>query len=546
MPKNKTFGRQSDSHQVPKFAGVALVECNSDEQNCFEALNTGSSASFSKNSRAAFSKILNHRNTDCNLEGLIEMKTKLHPTSLYTLIGESPARPELHNPLLEGAIQAVAKRSGAPEGIALQSILGAACVATQAHADVETLASSSPLSLNLVTIAESGERKSTCDRYATSTLRDRQRERVIKYEEKLCRYEQALKDGKEGRHVIDDEDDVQISMPTDPRFIFEDVTTESIFKHLEFGHPSIGIVSAEGAQFLAGYSMKSANKLKSGTSFSKLWDGDSIEKSTATGGSKSLYGKRVCAHLMIQPEAARSTIMTAVLEEQGFTARCLFVFPSSRIGMRTIANTKVLEATKLQSELALKPFHERLSELIEKRLPLSQGGHLNLAPKLLSLSAAARASVLNFYNRCEIASGKGMPFEYIRGFSQKCPEHACRIAGVLTIFEADEASEVSPECMETAIELVEWYLEEMLRLKKSGYVSPEIRDAEKLRVWLINNYSGQRVSIRNVQRMGPAGLGDAPTIRTLFAILAEHDWVKPLPKYSDVAGVKSKFAWEVY
>ena len=81
-------------------------------------------------------------------------------------------------PLLEGAARAIMDRVQCPDAIAAQSVLGAASLAAQAHADVIIPATghARPLSLFLVTVAASGERKSAADREALGPIYDRERE----------------------------------------------------------------------------------------------------------------------------------------------------------------------------------------------------------------------------------------------------------------------------------------------------------------------------------------------------------------------------------
>ena len=53
----------------------------------------------------------------------------------------------------------------------MQAVLGSIVIACQGHADVETLGGRSPISLYLLTIAKSGERKSKCDSLALEPIR---------------------------------------------------------------------------------------------------------------------------------------------------------------------------------------------------------------------------------------------------------------------------------------------------------------------------------------------------------------------------------------
>ncbi len=88
---------------------------------------------------------------------------------------------EALGPVLSRAAQAIARKVQVPEAIAGQSVLAAAALAAQAHADVMLpYGQTRPLSLFLVTIAASGDRKSTADNEALWPIR--KREKTLKEE----------------------------------------------------------------------------------------------------------------------------------------------------------------------------------------------------------------------------------------------------------------------------------------------------------------------------------------------------------------------------
>src|SRR3546814_15418688 len=76
------------------------------------------------------------------------------------------------------AVHAIGDKVQCPEAIAAQSVLAAAALAVQSHVDVVHPATGDtrPVSLFLVTVAASGERKSAADRIATDPIRLREAE----------------------------------------------------------------------------------------------------------------------------------------------------------------------------------------------------------------------------------------------------------------------------------------------------------------------------------------------------------------------------------
>ncbi|MCG3266263.1 DUF3987 domain-containing protein [Yoonia sp. I 8.24] len=76
---------------------------------------------------------------------------------------------------LRDAVEAVHAVTQAPVAIPAQSALAIASLAVQGFANVEALGGSSPLSLYCLTIARSGERKSSCDAKLMAALRTYER-----------------------------------------------------------------------------------------------------------------------------------------------------------------------------------------------------------------------------------------------------------------------------------------------------------------------------------------------------------------------------------
>ena len=87
----------------------------------------------------------------------------------------TPADPypvEALGDVLSGAALAISRVVQVPEAMAAQSVLGAASLATQALADVAMpFGQTRPISLYFATGAESGDRKSTADRFALEAVR---------------------------------------------------------------------------------------------------------------------------------------------------------------------------------------------------------------------------------------------------------------------------------------------------------------------------------------------------------------------------------------
>ena len=95
------------------------------------------------------------------------------PQSITAGIDPEPYPSDALPDIIRAAVEEVQAFIQAPMPLVASSALGALSLATQAHADVkraEKLAG--PVSLYFLIVADSGERKSTCDGFFTQAIRD--------------------------------------------------------------------------------------------------------------------------------------------------------------------------------------------------------------------------------------------------------------------------------------------------------------------------------------------------------------------------------------
>ncbi|GLH19025.1 hypothetical protein BR1R3_17660 [Pseudomonas atacamensis] len=90
--------------------------------------------------------------------------------------------------LLGPAVERLAEVIGVPCAMAAQSVLASAALMSQGHANVELDGRTYPLSLYLLTVASSGDRKSAVDHLALKAARDWERQQWTLYAEKLKAY----------------------------------------------------------------------------------------------------------------------------------------------------------------------------------------------------------------------------------------------------------------------------------------------------------------------------------------------------------------------
>src|SRR6202007_385888 len=112
---------------------------------------------------------------------------KAGPLPLFPPLQDAEPFPlDVLGPILSRAVKAIANSVQVPDAMAAQSVLAAASLAACAHADVAMpYGQSRPLSLFLITVAASGDRKSTADNEALWPIRKRKKMLRKEYDEAM-------------------------------------------------------------------------------------------------------------------------------------------------------------------------------------------------------------------------------------------------------------------------------------------------------------------------------------------------------------------------
>ncbi len=457
---------------------------------------------------------------------------------------------------LQEAVEAVQDISQAPAGIAAQSALAVASLAVQGFADVETLGGDAPLSLFCLTIAESGERKSTCDRLLMRAVRDHERGMTADYRAACAEHEVAREvwNGKRKRMLGEAagadkakaagaEADLRAlgpepRAPLHPNVTAQEPTFEGLLKLYQIGRPALGLFSDEAGGFIGGHAMNSDNKLKTIAGLSQLWNGDKVNRIRSGDGATDYPGRRLAMHLMAQPVAARPLMADPQASGQGFLARFLITEPHSTIG------TRLRRGHDSASETAVAAFTARLAEILATPMPTGENPQ-ELAPLRLPLSMNAKELLWRFYAAVEAAQAAGGQLEHVRAYASKAAEQAARIAGVLTLWGNLNAPEVSPQAMAWGITLAQFYRGEARRLAEAGLVSEETVKAEKLRRWLLDSWPHDEVLPGDILQHGPNSLRERKALGGPLSMLVKAGYLEPLAPSTIIRGKPRKEAYRI-
>lgn len=456
---------------------------------------------------------------------------------------------------LGGAARAIADRVQCAPGLAGASTLAAAALAAQAHVDVVIPATGQarPASLFLLSVAESGDRKSSGDYEAMRPIRAREKALREIYEAERPDYVRAKrayeialalaeKKAKGDRREIEAALRAVGDPPHEPLLPFllcQEPSLEGLQKLFERGQASLGLFSDEGGGFVGGYSMSAEHKLKTLAGLSLFWDGAIIRRIRAGDGASALVGKRLAMHLMLQPQIASGLLADSVAVGQGFLSRCLVSAPPS------LAGTRMQKPVAPEGAAALNRYSAALRELLEKPALLVPGTNNSLDPRRVCFDARAAASWLRLADTIERKLGPGGEYEPVRGFGNKLAEHVARIAGVLALADDPDAAEIGADALARAATLGDYFAGEALRLFEAGAVTPEIAQAEKLLAWL-ETWPEPAIGLVAIYQRGPNSIREKEAAQRAVKQLEAHGWLRRLEGSGHkVDGKPVREAWTI-
>jgi hypothetical protein len=280
------------------------------------------------------------------------------------------------SPTLQNAVLATIDIYQCPAVMAAASFLGAAAVAVQAHVNVVLpydKGASVPISLNFITIADSGERKTTVDREALAPIEFRASELAALNAREFAQYKLNFKvwESETKRVMLNQKLSPQEKVsalavlgpepvkPLLPQLICDDFTTEGVYTLLRDGQPSIGVISSEGGIFVGGHAMSKEAELRTISTLNKAWDGQKLERNRVVSEeSYALVGRRISTHLQIQSDIADDLFSRKQVHSAGWFNRALIAKPESTMG------TRLSEPTSKDNELHLAMYKSRILEIL--------------------------------------------------------------------------------------------------------------------------------------------------------------------------------------
>ena len=373
---------------------------------------------------------------------------------------------------------AIAKQVKAPEALAGFAVLHAVGHLAQRMVDARRPHDPNggmPCRLSLLSLADSGDRKSECYRLATKPIIDAERAARQGHDQrrKALEAECAGKPTKEHFGIMAD-------LGADPRTLYTDATVEKIAKDYCSGaQPALSWSSDEGGQFFAGHSMKGDNAAAHMGTLTRLYDGSCIERARVGDGSGCRFEVRFGFFLSAQPIVVRAALSDELLRSQGLLARFLLSAPASLKGTRFMT-AEDMAPRDYPPELV--EYWRILGRMNNRPWQTNAFGDLDL-PIAAWTDEATEIWRVQF-NRVEAALAPLGELAGISAFASRCGENAARIATIYAawgMFHAGRPdAEVTADDMTRAWTLVWYSINEWLRYYQGSALSVVERDAKAL------------------------------------------------------------------
>lgn len=395
-------------------------------------------------------------------------------------------------PLLKDMVIEVAEATQAPLELVLASALSTISLLCQPLIDVERPGKMiGPVSLMVISIAQSGERKSTVESmfmgairvFVINAIKAHEKELLvwrIKSEAWEARKRKIIKEmsdrpetDPEYKHFENELILHHELKPERPRAfnpIYEDATTAALLKGMRLDCPWAALMSSEGVSALKGV-FNDFGKINA------LWTGSTIDVARATVEGCSLNDARLTIGIMIQPQ-----ILKEYLEGKGDRARSVgllsraLVFnPESTQGKRFINKRPI-------NKEVIARYQSRANQLLEKSIQRLR--NVTEEKEIIKFSSSAAEYWTESYNNIEYELQKGGKYERSKDHASKLSENIARVTallhyfdfgnGIISLAELKSAEKIVLECSKTF-------------RNEFTFMPNIISDAETLHAWLQSN-----------------------------------------------------------
>ncbi|HBP4605479.1 TPA: DUF3987 domain-containing protein [Pseudomonas aeruginosa] len=428
-------------------------------------------------------------------------------------------------PLLKSAVDEAEAIMKSPRELIFFGALTAVSIAVQGLFDVrKPTGQCAPVSLMLLVLADSGERKSSSGNIFLDPVREFQRDQDVAWGDKFNKWmveeriwgtknkeifkfiAKAARSGQSSLYWEDMAHEHEKAKPVRPRrfkILYDDATSEALMWGMFQDTPVAGLVSTEGD--LRNRAFNDLSKQNS------LWSGDPITVDRKTAECFELKDARLTVSFMTQPTSFERYVRAngEMLRGSGLWARFLVCQPLSTQGCREIDSSTVSWEHR-------KRFSARIKELLQENVVMLEGPEHTRQP--IGFSPSAADLWVEVFNEIEGEIKQGGRFEGAGDLASKLADNISRVAALVHIFEG-EGDEISLEALRFSIDFCAWCSDEFYRI----FMPPKESelDAEELLDWLKGHWDKGFDEVRKntILQYGPRRLRSKERLDTALAEL---------------------------
>lgn len=386
----------------------------------------------------------------------------IEPLELPSLRDDWPRLPETSR--LQAMVDLVAMEVEVAPEMVFTAALGALSAACQAGYVVKMPGKKvkHPVSLMLLTVANSGERKTAVENIVFSSVRAFQKKQEAINHKRLREHdysleiwkhkksalistlkravkagnEQAIETAEQKLDALEKEKPIP---PTTINLLYEDTTPQALVQAMHDNVPAACVVSSEADGILNGFAMQNNTPLNS------LWSGSDVTVHRTTRESFTLSKGRLTMALMTQESSVDEYMKKRGKRARGsgLLARFLPVYATSTIGTREGYHSESDNSDYLSN------FHARISSLLKATLSREKGKPSEFTTLTFTPSAQKAWEVTSRVIEQQCRAG-GI-YENTSDHASKLIDNIGRIAALLHLCEReDDTTHISRETFEWA------------------------------------------------------------------------------------------------
>ena len=347
--------------------------------------------------------------------------------------------------LMEAAVAEAARELQVAREMAMMCAFGAMATACQRHVDVRMPTGHQvPTSLMLLTIADSGERKTTTQNNFFEAITDlndaaHRASEIASVEHRInqqlwstrkrhlermygkCAAQEDAAATRAALETITEHLRAEPPPTRSGKFLYEDTTPQALVQMLYENTPDACLLTSEANSIFSGKALGELEKLNT------LWDGSSVIVDRISREGFILQNARLTLSLMAQPSVIARFMGKRGEEARGtgFLARFLVARPRPMAGQRT--DQKLSELPRRQA------FNARISERLDSTV--SRGR------QVLSFSEPAANLWYRYSRQLEQQMHENGLYHYAKDHASKLLENASRLAAILHTFERTSDSD---------------------------------------------------------------------------------------------------------